>query len=247
MKRIAIVLTSHAELGKTGKPTGYYLPEAAHAWRVFTDAGFDVVFVSPRGGAAPLDPGGQDRGDAANKAFLDDPVVQHGVRHTFRPDDLRGEHLSAIFFAGGHGTMWDFREDKALARLATDAARAGAVISAVCHGPAALVDLELDGKKLVADQPVTGFSNTSPAFVRTPSFRLSARFLSHAFRVPNRPHRMIAAKHNRMRAGTGEPPINNSWLRTAPTIVQTRIAAPTGARRGIRSRIADAISMAPVT
>ena len=166
MKRIAIVLTSHAELGKTGKPTGYYLPEAAHAWRVFTDAGFDVVFVSPRGGAAPLDPGGQDRGDAANKAFLDDPVVQHGVRHTFRPDDLRGEHLSAIFFAGGHGTMWDFREDKALARLATDAARAGAVISAVCHGPAALVDLELDGKKLVADQPVTGFSNAEEEAVK---------------------------------------------------------------------------------
>ena len=165
-KKALIVVTSHARLGDTGKPTGYYLPEAAHAWRVFTDAGFDVVFVSPRGGAAPLDPGGQDRGDAANKAFLDDPVVQHGVRHTFRPDDLRGEHLSAIFFAGGHGTMWDFREDKALARLATDAARAGAVISAVCHGPAALVDLELDGKKLVADQPVTGFSNAEEEAVK---------------------------------------------------------------------------------
>jgi len=166
MKRIAIVLTSHAELGKTGKPTGYYLPEAAHAWRVFTDAGFDVVFVSPRGGAAPLDPGGQDRGDAANKAFLDDPVVQHGVRHTFRPDELRGEHLAAIFFAGGHGTMWDFRQDQPLARLATDVARAGGVVSAVCHGPAALVDLALDGRKLVADQPVTGFSNAEEAAVK---------------------------------------------------------------------------------
>jgi putative intracellular protease/amidase len=164
-KRIAIVLTSHAELGSTGKRTGYYLPEAAHAWRVFRDAGHDVVFVSPRGGAAPLDPGGQDRDDAANAAFLDDPVVQHGVRHTFQPDDLRGERLAAVFFAGGHGTMWDFRGDAGLARLATDCARAGGVIAAVCHGPAALVDLELDGKKLVADQPVTGFSNAEEAAV----------------------------------------------------------------------------------
>ena len=158
-KRIAIVLTSHATLGSTGKATGYYLPEAAHAWAVFRDAGYDVVFVSPQGGAAPLDPNGQDRADAANAQFLDDPIVKHGVTHTFRPGDLRGERLAAIFFAGGHGTMWDFRGDKELAQLATDVARAKGVVGAVCHGPAALVDLELDGKRLVADQPVTGFSN----------------------------------------------------------------------------------------
>src|SRR5437588_6305935 len=61
MKRIAIVLTSHATLGSTGKATGYYLPKAAHAWAVFRAAGHDVVFVSPKGGSAPLDPNGQDR------------------------------------------------------------------------------------------------------------------------------------------------------------------------------------------
>lgn len=159
MKRIAIVLTSHTQLGSTGKPTGYYLPEAAHAWAVFHAAGHDVVFVSPQGGAAPLDPGGRDRGDAANAQFLDDPIVQHGVAHTFRPDELRGGALAAIFFAGGHGTMWDFRGDAKLAELVREVAVAGGVVSAVCHGPAALVDLEINGRKLVADQPVTGFSN----------------------------------------------------------------------------------------
>lgn len=157
--RIAIVLTSHDQLGTTGKQTGYYLPEAAHAWAVFREAGYEVTFVSPRGGAAPLDPNGRDRGDTANAAFLDDAIVQHGTQHTFRPDELRGSELAAIFFAGGHGTMWDFRGNAPLARLATDVAKAGGVVSAVCHGPAALVDLELDGKKLVADQPVAGFSN----------------------------------------------------------------------------------------
>jgi putative intracellular protease/amidase len=165
-KRIAIVLTSHAQLGSTGKATGYYLPEAAHGWHVFRVAGHEVVFVSPAGGAAPLDPNGRDRGDAASAAFLDDPVVQHAVANTFQPDDLRGERLAAVFFAGGHGTMWDFRQTPSLARLAADVARAGGVVAAVCHGPAALVDLEVDGRRLVADQPVTGFSNEEEAAVK---------------------------------------------------------------------------------
>lgn len=165
MKRIAIVLTSHSQLGATGKATGYYLPEAAHAWAVFDAAGYDVVFVSPKGGAAPLDPNGRDRGDAANARFLDAPVVQHGVAHTFTPDALRGEALAAIFFAGGHGTMWDFRGDRALASLTAEVAAGGGVVSAVCHGPAALVDVELNGRRLLAGQPVTGFSNDEEAAV----------------------------------------------------------------------------------
>jgi len=154
MKRIAIVLTSHEDLGSTGKKTGYYLPEAAHAWKVFRDAGYDVVFVSPKGGEAPLDPNGRDREDAANAAFLDDPTVKNAVKNTARPEDVRGGELAAIFFAGGHGTMWDFRGDAKLAALAKDVRAAGGVISAVCHGPAALVDLGV-----VAEEPVTGFSN----------------------------------------------------------------------------------------
>jgi putative intracellular protease/amidase len=166
MKRIAIVLTSHDKLGSTGKATGYYLPEAAHAWAVFRDAGYDVVFVSPKGGAAPLDPNGRDRGDTANAQFLDDPIVQNGVTHTFAPRELRGEALAAIFFAGGHGTMWDFRGDAELKALAASVARAGGVVSAVCHGPAALVDLEVDGRNLLTDQPVTGFSNDEESAVK---------------------------------------------------------------------------------
>jgi putative intracellular protease/amidase len=157
--RIAVVLTSHAQLGATGKATGYYLPEASHAYEVFAQSGHELVFVSPRGGAAPLDPGGQDRDDPANVRFLEDPILRYLVAHTFRPEELAGGELAAVYFAGGHGTMWDFRGNAALARLALDSYRGGGVVAAVCHGPAALVDLEIDGKPLIADQPVTGFSN----------------------------------------------------------------------------------------
>ncbi|HWU88943.1 MAG TPA: type 1 glutamine amidotransferase domain-containing protein [Kofleriaceae bacterium] len=165
MASVAIVLTSHAQLGSTGKATGYYLPEAAHAWRVFRDAGHEVVFVSPKGGAAPLDPGGQDRADPVNAHFLDDPDVQHAVRNTLRPGDVQPDRFAAIYFAGGHGTMWDFRNDPGLAQLTTDIARAGGVVSAVCHGPSALLNLRFDGRPFISYQPVTGFSNDEEAAV----------------------------------------------------------------------------------
>ncbi|MCE9580436.1 MAG: type 1 glutamine amidotransferase domain-containing protein [Deltaproteobacteria bacterium] len=156
--RLAIVLTSHDQLGTTGKKTGYYLPEAAHAWAVFTAAGHEVVFVSPRGGAAPLDPGGQDRADADNARFLDDPAVRAAVAATQRAEAIDPASLGAVFFAGGHGTMWDFRAP-ALAALAAGVWTRGGIVAAVCHGPAALVDVEVAGRPLVAGQPVTGFSN----------------------------------------------------------------------------------------
>jgi len=157
--RIAIVLTSHADLGGTGKKTGYYLPEASHAYEVFARAGFEVTFVSPKGGAAPLDPGGQDRKDDANAKFLDDAIVQHGVHHTYRPAELNATELAAVFFAGGHGTMWDLRDDRGVVKLVEDVYRSGGVVSAVCHGPAALVDAKIDGKPLVADHALTAFSD----------------------------------------------------------------------------------------
>jgi putative intracellular protease/amidase len=96
--------------------------------------------------------------------FLDDPGVQRAVAHTLRPDELDGASLAAIYFAGGHGTMWDFRDPR-LAALAAATWRAGGVVSAVCHGPAALVDVEIDGRALVADQPIAAFSNVEERLV----------------------------------------------------------------------------------
>src|ERR1700722_5162224 len=53
-RKILLVLTSHDQFGNTGKPTGYYLPEASHSAKVLVDAGFEVDFVSPKGGLAPV-------------------------------------------------------------------------------------------------------------------------------------------------------------------------------------------------
>ncbi|HEY8143240.1 MAG TPA: type 1 glutamine amidotransferase domain-containing protein [Kofleriaceae bacterium] len=159
-KKALIVVTSHDRLGDTGKQTGYYLPEVTHPYYALIDAGFDVDLASPRGGAAPMDPSSGDRKDPANARFLDTPADRDKTSRTTRLADVAGSAYDAILFAGGHGTMWDFREDRDVQRLAAAIHEKGGVVAAVCHGPAALVDVRLSsGEFLVAGKRVTGFSN----------------------------------------------------------------------------------------
>ncbi|MGH3615958.1 MAG: type 1 glutamine amidotransferase domain-containing protein [Pseudonocardia sp.] len=159
---ILIVLTSHATLGATGRPTGFYLSEVAHPWRVFREAGCRVDLVSPAGGRPPMD--GEDLSDPIQSEFLRDPEMSAKLDHTPAPDRIDPAHYDAIFFAGGHGTMWDFRDNAELVRLAAEVYERGGVVAAVCHGPAALVNVTLsDGSALVADRAVTAFTNAEEA------------------------------------------------------------------------------------
>jgi putative intracellular protease/amidase len=156
--KVLLVLTSHDRLGDTGRPTGAYLAEVAHPYDVFSRAGHAVELVSPRGGRPPLD--GVDRADAVGRAFLADPEIQARLDHTRRPDEIDPAEYDAIVFAGGHGTMWDFPGDARLAALAAAIYERGGVVAAVCHGPAALVNLKLsDGSYLVAGKQVAAFTN----------------------------------------------------------------------------------------
>lgn len=158
MKKILFVLTSHDRKGNTGQPTGFYLPEAAHPWAVLKDAGFEIDFVSPKGGRPPMD--GADLVDATNRMFLDDPDVARKIGNTPTPGQLGSSEYAAILFVGGHGTMWDFPDDQALAHLAASIYEDGGIVGAVCHGPAALVNLKLaNGQYLVKGKRVAAFTN----------------------------------------------------------------------------------------
>jgi putative intracellular protease/amidase len=156
--RILFILTSHDQLGSTGQKTGAYLPEISHPYAVFTAAGFDVDFVSVQGGRVPLY--GDDRKDPDNAAMLDDTVVMGRLHASLAPADVKLEAYDAVFYAGGHGTMWDFAEEATLARHAGDLYARGGVVGAVCHGPAGLVNVTLpDGSYLVAGKDVAAFTN----------------------------------------------------------------------------------------
>lgn len=162
--KVLVVLTSHDTLGDTGKETGFYLAEVSHPVAVFDKASLSVQYVSPLGGKAPMI--GVDLNDPLNKAFLDNPEKVTQVENTLRPEQINPAQYNAIFYAGGHGTMWDFPDNAELARIATAIYEQGGVVGAVCHGPAGLVNIKLsNGQYLVADKTVSSFTNEEEAAV----------------------------------------------------------------------------------
>ena len=157
-KKILFVVTSHSEKGNTGEKTGFYLSEVSHPWEVLHSAGYEIDFVSPKGGKAPVD--GFNLEDPINKKFWENQYYRNKVENTLRPSEVNPENYIAILYAGGHGTMWDFAENKELAEIASKIYENNGVVSAVCHGPAGLVNIKLkSGKYLVDGKKVNAFTN----------------------------------------------------------------------------------------
>jgi putative intracellular protease/amidase len=151
--RVLIVLTSHGDLGGL-RPTGFYVSEAAHPWKVFTDAGYQVDVASVAGGEPPQD--GFEASDPIQAAF----VEQVDLAHTTPVADVDPGDYDAVFYAGGHGTMWDFATDADVVRVGRAVYEGDGIVAAVCHGPAAFVNLTLsDGSYLVDGKQLTSFTN----------------------------------------------------------------------------------------
>lgn len=162
MKKILFALTSHADLGGLRK-TGYYVPEAAHPYTQFKARGYQVVFVSPLGGQPPSD--GFKADDPEQVAFLADNRSQ--LERTLTPDQVNPLEYDAVFFVGGHGTMWDFADNAGLAQIAAQIYERGGVVAAVCHGPAGLVNVRLSsGEYLVAGKKIAAFTNAEEIAVK---------------------------------------------------------------------------------
>lgn len=164
-KKILFVVTSHDKKGSTGEPTGYYLSEVTHPWEVLHKAGYEIDFVSPQGGKAPVD--GFDLTDAVNAEFWNNEKERYKVEHTKKPEEINPADYAAIHYAGGHGAMWDIADNTTLAAIAAKIYEQGGVVSAVCHGPAGLVNIKLDnGDYLVAGKKVNGFTNEEEVAVK---------------------------------------------------------------------------------
>lgn len=163
---VLMVLTSHGQLGNTGKKTGFWLEEFAAPYYVFKDAGAKVTLASPAGGQPPLDPK-SDEADAQTEAtlrFKSDDAAQSALAHTERLSTLSGEDFDAVFYPGGHGPLWDLAEDADSIELIETMARNGKVVAAVCHAPAVFRDAKAaDGQPLVSGRKVTGFTNSEEA------------------------------------------------------------------------------------
>lgn len=158
LKPVLVVLTSHGSKGSTGKPTGFYLSELTHPLAVFDAAGIAVELASIKGGEPPVD--GVDLDDATNAKYWKDEQFRQRIRTTLPLADARPERYSAVFFAGGHGAMWDFPDSPAVQLVTRKIFEQGGVVAAVCHGPAALVNVTLsNGDHLVKGRQVSAFTD----------------------------------------------------------------------------------------
>lgn len=161
--KILMILTSHDQLGNTGKTTGFWLGEFAAPYYIFKDAGADIVLASPQGGQPPLDPK-SDEADAQTddtRRFKNDKTAMDALAHTTRLAQVSGEGFDAVFYPGGHGPLWDLAEDANSIRLIESMAAAGKIVSAVCHAPGVFRHAKAaDGTPLVKGRKVTGFTNS---------------------------------------------------------------------------------------
>lgn len=157
--RILIVVTSTDRLGKSEKRTGYELSELARAYTVFVANGFEVDIASPKGGSPPVVIDDEDMGPF-DYAFLNDSIAQEKSKNTLNIDTVQAADYQAIFFAGGKGAMFDFPNNLAIHSLVKSFHQTEKVIGAVCHGPAALVNVVLDnGQAIIKDKEISAFTN----------------------------------------------------------------------------------------
>ncbi|PRY15489.1 putative intracellular protease/amidase [Pontibacter ummariensis] len=161
--KVLFVLTSHGELGATGKKTGFWVEEFAAPYYVLADAGVEVTLASPAGGTPPIDPSSQAPGAAteATKRFDEDKALQERLRNTKKLSEVKAEDYDGVFYPGGHGPLWDLTNDNDSIRLIEDFAKQNKPIAAVCHAPAVFADVKApNGEPLVKGKKVTGFTNT---------------------------------------------------------------------------------------
>lgn len=166
--KILMVLTSHDELGNSGRKTGFWLEEFAAPYYVFKDAGAEITLASPKGGQPPLDPKSAEKDfqTAATERFNNDAEAQADLAQTVALSTVSADDYDAVFYPGGHGPLWDLAEDPYSIALIEAMHAKGKPVAAVCHAPGVLRHvLAANGAPLVQGKGVTGFSNTEEAAV----------------------------------------------------------------------------------
>lgn len=159
--KILMVLTSHDQLGNTGRKTGFWLEEFVAPYFVFRDAGVNLTLASPKGGRPPVDPKSDlpENQTAAMARFKQDPTAQRALASTVKLADMKAEDFDTVFYVGGHGPMWDLAESPASIALIESFYNSGKPVALVCHSPGVLHHVRYNGALLVNGKRVTGFTN----------------------------------------------------------------------------------------
>ena len=167
--KILIVLTSHSELGDTGKKTGFWVEEFAAPYYELADAGAEITLASPKGGQPPIDPASELAGAQTKftQRFDKDKPLKQKLAHTLKLSEVNASDYDAVFFPGGHGPLWDLTKDAKSIALLEAFQQQGKPMALVCHAPCALLNVKLaNGDRMIKGKNVTGFSDTEEAAVK---------------------------------------------------------------------------------
>ncbi|WP_418264369.1 type 1 glutamine amidotransferase domain-containing protein [Flavobacterium faecale] len=162
MKKVLFVLTSHSELGNTGEKTGFWTEEFAAPYYELLDKGVQIDIATPKGGQPPIDPKSEDPSFATEdtKRFDEDEKLLDQLKNTMKLAAVKSSDYDAVFYPGGHGPLWDLASDEKSAALIADFYLNNKPVAFVCHSPAVLKNVKVNGEFLVKGKKLTGFSNT---------------------------------------------------------------------------------------
>lgn len=159
-KKILVAVTSHEKYPNLDRATGLWLGEAVHFVKKVKEAGYEVDYVSPKGGYTPIDPHSLAMAEPVDWEWYHDKDFMNKLGSTLKPEEVNPDNYAVIYYAGGHGVVWDFPENKQLQKISQRIYANGGIVSSVCHGAAGLLNIKLDnGEYLIKDKQVTGFSN----------------------------------------------------------------------------------------
>ncbi len=164
-----MVLTSHDELGNTGKKTGFWVEEFAAPYYTFIDAGVEVTLATPLGGQAPIDPTSTlaDFQTPATERYDGDDAAQAKIATTLQLSALNESDFDGVFYPGGHGPLWDLTDNKDSITLIESFLNAGKAVATVCHASAALLNVkQASGDFAIKGKAVTGFTNSEEEAVQ---------------------------------------------------------------------------------
>lgn len=161
-KKVLFVVTSHDKLGDTEEKTGFWIEEFAAPYYALSDAGVNIDIASPLGGQPPIDPRSSDPSSATEdtKRYDSDKDLQDKLSKTLILSEVNQSDYDAVFYPGGHGPLWDLTTDKNSEELIAEFYENGKPVAFVCHAPAVLKNVKVDGEYLIRGKKVTGFSNT---------------------------------------------------------------------------------------
>jgi putative intracellular protease/amidase len=225
-QKILVVLTSVGKYPNMNRATGLWLGEAVHFVRKVEEAGYEVDYVSPQGGYTPIDPHSLAMADATDWEWYQKKEFMNRLGTALKPSQVEPDEYIAIYYAGGHGVLWDFPENEALQAISRTLYEKGGFVCSVCHGAVGLLNIKLsDGSLLIQDKEVTGFSNEEEKLVELDQFvpfltetELVAR--GAIYKKAEEPWASFAVKDRRLI--TGQNPASGSAVADLLIVALTR-------------------------